>query len=470
MKKSYKITFFYLVSFLITIYLFLAFGEKLKRDNEALKYLKSLFSYEQKQTIKKYFFPYKYSSELNTLVKTYQKQIAFFEDEIYPQLVKLELSYNDSLDKLKITRSKIKLSNNQILNKYKIEDGFVAGIHNLFPGSGYIDFYENRILVLSSRGILTYTDDIDENHYLKIIKTNINEYINIKQFEKKSWFSLKDLFIQDNKIFISYTEEIEENCWNTSVIYGDINLESIKFKKLFSANECVHSIKNIDNQFNALQSGGKIILFDDKNILLSIGDYRSRFLAQDRQSVNGKIIKINIESGNYKIISMGHRNPQGLYYDEKHGIIIEAEHGPMGGDEINLISVNKIKNNEILNYGWPVSSYGEHYGGKKAKKNIKDYEKYPLYKSHSEHGFIEPLKSFVPSIGIMSVVKVGEKKYVIGSAKTKALYFFELNEQNKIVNINKIEVYERVRDIKLKKNKLYLFLENTASIGVINLN
>ena len=70
----------------------------------------------------------------------------------------------------------------------------------------------------------------------------------------------------------------------------------------------------------------------------------------------------------------------------------------------------------------------------------------------------------------MSVVKVGEKKYVIGSAKTKALYFFELNEQNKIVNINKIEVYERVRDIKLKKNKLYLFLENTASIGVINLN
>ena len=188
MKKSYKITFFYLVSFLITIYLFLAFGEKLKRDNEALKYLKSLFSYEQKQTIKKYFFPYKYSSELNTLVKTYQKQIAFFEDEIYPQLVKLELSYNDSLDKLKITRSKIKLSNNQILNKYKIEDGFVAGIHNLFPGSGYIDFYENRILVLSSRGILTYTDDIDENHYLKIIKTNINEYINIKQFEKKVGF------------------------------------------------------------------------------------------------------------------------------------------------------------------------------------------------------------------------------------------------------------------------------------------
>ena len=97
MKKSYKITLFLLSLTLITIYLILNFGD--------LKYFKSLFSYQQKQVIKKYFFPYKYSSELLLLTEEYQKKIDFFEDEIYPNLVKLELSYNDSLNNLKITRS-----------------------------------------------------------------------------------------------------------------------------------------------------------------------------------------------------------------------------------------------------------------------------------------------------------------------------------------------------------------------------
>jgi len=167
---------------------------------------------------------------------------------------------------------------------------------------------------------------------------------------------------------------------------------------------------------------------------------------------------------------MGHRNPQGLYYDKENNFIIEAEHGPKGGDEINLIEIDMINGNEILNYGWPVVSAGEHYRGSKEK-----YEKYPLYKSHSEHGFIEPLISFVPSISISEIVKIEKNKYVVSSMgrnrdEDRSLYFFELNSEKKIINLEQVKVFERIRDLSFKNNKLYLFMEDTASIGVISLN
>ena len=54
--------------------------------------------------------------------------------------------------------------------------------------------------------------------------------------------------------------------------------------------------------------------------------------------------------------------------------------------------------------------------------------------------------------------------------KDKSLYFFELNKAKEIINLERVEVGERVRDLRFNNNQLYLFMENTASIGVINLN
>ena len=124
-----------------------------------------------------------------------------------------------------------------------------------------------------------------------------------------------------------------------------------------------------------------------------------------------------------------------------------------------------------LNYGWPIVSAGEHYRWKdRSKPKPVQYEEYPLYKSHTKHGFIEPLKEFTPSIGISEITKIGKNRYVTSSMKDKSLYFFELDNQKKIINLNRVEVFERIRDLRFKDNKLYLFLENTATIGVISLN
>jgi hypothetical protein len=393
-----------------------------------------------------------------------------FQDSFGPFALSLELYRKEIASDIEVNKTVINLSDNLIMEKFVLLSGFYYGINTQYPGSGFIDFHEDNIIVLSSRGVLAFREEInDDKDSFKQIKNNINEFIGLKQFQKKNWFSIKDILIFNNQVFISYTEEIKEDCWNTSIVYGNMDYENIQFKRLFSPKECVHSANNVDKQFNALQSGGKIISLDNNHILFSTGEYRSRYLAQDKQSVNGKLIRINISNNDYEIISMGHRNPQGLYFDKNNNFILETEHGPQGGDEINLININNSLQNEIPNYGWPISSAGEHYGGR-SEENTIIYEKYPLHNSHSEYGFKDPLKSFVPSIGISEIVKIAPNKYVLGSMKDKSIYFFELSDQKELINLVRVEVFERIRDLKFKNNQLFLFLENTASIGVINLD
>tara|TARA_B100000902_G_scaffold202305_1_gene192807 strand:- start:703 stop:2133 length:1431 start_codon:yes stop_codon:yes gene_type:complete len=445
--------------------------------NNKFQNLKLLVNDEQRQLIKKYIFPYKYISQqqktidripgLEKSITNYTKSIGgILKPEM---LLNLELSKKESGEDITINLlEKIKLSKNLSLKKYQLQSGFYYGINNSFPGSGFLDFYEDNVIILSSRGILAFKKDL-ENHEenLKQIKNNIHEITNYSDLTK--WFSLKDIFIFKNKVFISHTAEIKKDCWNIEILFAEMNFRNMEFKKIFSSNECIHSTNNIDQEFNGGQSGGRMVSFDDNHILLSIGDFRSRFLAQDKKSINGKIIKVNIYDGKHEVISMGHRNPQGLIFDKENNFILETEHGPQGGDEINLIDVNKVNKGKIQNYGWAISSAGEHYLGK-IDTNKKKYEKYPLYKSHNEYGFIEPLKSFVPSIGISEIVKIGHNKYVVSSMRDMSLYFFEINEKKQIINLNRVEVFERVRDLKFKNNQLLLFMEDTASIGVINLN
>ena len=152
--------------------------------------------------------------------------------------------------------------------------------------------------------------------------------------------------------------------------------------------------------------------------------------------------------------------------DNYNEYVIFTEHGPRGGDEINLLPLEIINKEIKPNYGWPISSYGVHY-----KPEMPDTKKYPLYKSHKEHGFIEPIKFFTPSIGISEIVGINPKKriYAVSSLKDHGLYFIFLNKMNQIYKTDRLSVNERIRDLIFYKNKLYLFLEDTGSIGIINL-
>ncbi len=433
--------------------------------NNKFQKLITILQLDEKQRffIKKYFFPYKLIDQQQQ--KMFDQNVKLSEqknliNKLGPYLSYLEIDKKESGTPIKLTSDVVKLSNNKILNKFRLNSGFYDGIHELMPGSGYIDFYNDKILVMSSKGIIAYTDDLNKEELVQI-KNNIDEFININQFKKYKAASIKDILIFNQKIFVSYTHEIKKNCWNTSLVYGDVNFKEIYFEELFTSEKCLVPQ-------NMWSSGGRIVKLGKNSILLSVGEYLVSHLAQEVNTINGKIIKININNNEHEIISMGHRNPQGLFFDKTNNFILETEHGPQGGDEINLIKIDVIKDGKIQNYGWPISSYGEHYGGKSAKSNIENYKKYPLYKSHSEYGFIEPLKSFQPSIGISEIEKIGENEYVVSSLKDKALYFFSLDVQKNIIDLKRVEVFERIRDIKFKNQKLYLFLETSPSIGMID--
>tara|TARA_B100000965_G_scaffold393079_1_gene403407 strand:- start:2834 stop:4201 length:1368 start_codon:yes stop_codon:yes gene_type:complete len=451
--------FFYII-ILITFALYFTISFTI--GNNSLTTLKSYVSSENKFLIKKFFFPYNYISKLENEILRNKSRGTI--SELFFAVIK-ELDFKESLKDFKTGKKKeVKLSNGKTLVKYRLLN-FHAGINHTIPGTGYIDFYNDNIFILSARGILGYSKNIGNEITFKQIKNNLNDFIGVEQFYKYSWFSFKDLLIHDDTIFVSFTEEIKEDCWNTSIVSGKLDYDIVNFSKLFSSKNCIHSINNIDKEFNAHQSGGRIVILDDNHVLLSIGDYRSRFLAQDKNSVNGKIIKINLDDKSYKPFSMGHRNPQGLFFDKKNNIILETEHGPKGGDEINLISLDELNNDNIPNYGWPIASAGEHYRDPNGDK----YEKYPLYNSHIKYGFIEPLKSFVPSIGISEIVKIDHKKYAVGSLSKRKIYFFELDNENKIIELEEIEIFERIRDLKFYDKKIFLLLEDTPSIGMISL-
>ncbi len=367
-----------------------------------------------------------------------------------------------------------------------IGDRLLYGITNTIPGSGYLDIYEDNLILVSSIGIISYSkkplNAPKLGISLKQVDSNLGDFIGLEQFKKSrhfddpkynwlkgGWYSIKDIEIFDGDIYVSYTKEVEDNCWNTSLLAAKMNYDYINFSTIFSSDECVNEYDNIDDEYNAHQSGGRIINLDNETVIFSIGDFRSRYRAQTEKSIFGKILKINKNNKNYQVISMGHRNPQGLYYNKEGNFLLEAEHGPEGGDEINII---KLDGAYVQNFGWPISSYGEHYGGKNAPHNKKKYEKYPLYKSHSEHGFSEPLKYFLPSIGISQIVGLKEdNQYVVASLKGLSLYFFEYDYKNKeqyFVDVKKFNIGERIRDMIYYNNKLYLYLEDTASLAEIS--
>lgn len=182
---------------------------------------------------------------------------------------------------------------------------------------------------------------------------------------------------------------------------------------------------------------------------------------------------------------MGHRNPQGLYYDKEKNILIFTEHGPKGGDEINI---NMDIKNGIKNYGWPVASYGLPYNefnlNDEAEKKIANFAKF--YKSHSDYGFVEPIKFFNPAIGISEIIKVNKKfnkkstnDFFVASFGQNidegdlSVHHFRFNEDfSKILLHDIIPLKERIRDmIYIEKiNKVILLLESSASLSIMSLN
>ena len=399
------------------------------------------------------------------------------EKDFYLNLVS---KYSNKLYFKKIEQSKLNI--NQKNYSFKKFQTFYLRTSK-FPnssGNAYLGYKNNSLFLVSGDGIFLSIDfkQFDNDEFdAAVIKTNIKDLIKFEKFYDKSPYGIKDLLIHEDFLFVSYSNEKRKDCFNTSIIYAKLNSDFLDFKEFFDPQDCV-SIKNKFGKFTAHSSGGRMVSFDEKNIILTSGEYGYASHAQDKKNLFGKIINININTKKIKILSMGHRNAQGLIFDKKNNLIINTEHGPQGGDEINF---NFIEENKIKNFGWPISSYGEHYGFSKRNDEHILYKKAPLHKSHIDYGFEEPFKYFTPSIAISQIVEISEflktknKYYIIGALGKKnkknqmSIHFMEIDKKE-IKSYEVLEIKERVRDIIFIKelNKIVLFLETSGSIAIID--
>jgi glucose/arabinose dehydrogenase len=152
---------------------------------------------------------------------------------------------------------------------------------------------------------------------------------------------------------------------------------------------------------------GSRIAFDGAgHLFFSVGDRGVRPNAQNLSTHAGSILRLDL-NGNVpednpfvhqtgalpEIWSYGHRNPQGMFYDRNQQRLWSIEHGPRGGDEINLILPG-------LNYGWPIISYGKEY-----------WNPLPVGEGTEKEGMEQPVKFYVPSIAPGSLIAYSGKAF-----------------------------------------------------------
>lgn len=219
------------------------------------------------------------------------------------------------------------------------------------------------------------------------------------------------------------------------------------------------------------QHWGSRISFDDQgHLFFSIGDRGNREVnPQDITRDGGKIYRLNLdgtiptdnpfiadENARKAIYSYGHRNPQGMVTHPSTGEIWVHEHGPRGGDEINVIKAGK-------NYGWPVITYGINYSG----TTITDLT--------AKEGLEQPLYYWLPSIAPSGMAFSSSNIYpdwkgnlFVGSLKFEYLERLEL-KNNQVVKREKVlDSIGRIRNVEEGPDGyLYLGVEGKGILKII---
>jgi aldose sugar dehydrogenase len=193
--------------------------------------------------------------------------------------------------------------------------------------------------------------------------------------------------------------------------------------------------------YSGVAGGGRMLLRGD-DLYLTAGDYNqdtvfmhSKPEAQNPDTDFGKILKIDLRTGVKTRISMGHRNPQGLTITAS-GTMYSTEHGPQGGDELNLIVAGK-------NYGWPVTTFGAHYGS----------YTWPYGGPDIRTDFEKPVFAWVPSIGVSNLIELTnfhpawDGDLLVESLRAQSLFRLRRDGEGRVVYSEPVLLGERLRDI-----------------------
>jgi glucose/arabinose dehydrogenase len=191
-------------------------------------------------------------------------------------------------------------------------------------------------------------------------------------------------------IYLSYSDPGPDGSAMTAVVRGKLkDGQFVEQQTLFKAPVELYRTGTVHF--------GSRFVFDNGYLFFSIGERGQKDDAQDLSRPNGKVHRI-FDDGRVPddnpfvgkagalatIWSYGHRNPQGLARDPATGLLYDVEHGPRGGDELNVVKKG-------ANYGWPVITYGMNYDGT------------PITNLTAKEGLEQPVTYWVPSIAVSSI-------------------------------------------------------------------
>ncbi len=291
------------------------------------------------------------------------------------------------------------------------------------------------------------------------LKSNSVEYLDgVPTVLSEGQGGLLDVAVNDNQLYFTYSKPVQGGSATTLASAQIRNNQLINWKDLLitsSVNENVHHY-------------GSRIAINDQHLYLSIGDRGVRENAQDLSNHAGKILRLNLDGSIPKdnpfvgtnkaldeIWSYGHRNPQGLVWDQQEQRLWAIEHGPRGGDEINLIK-------EGANYGWPVISYGKEYWG-------------PFDVGEGTHkaGMEQPIKYYVPSIAPSDLViykgdifKSWTGSLLTGALQGKHINKVSLNQDLRVDSEERLLAHlkQRVRSLLIGKQGRVYFSTDQGNI------
>ncbi len=197
-------------------------------------------------------------------------------------------------------------------------------------------------------------------------------------------------FADNQIIYLSYAKgRDEDNRSSTAIARARLEDNAlVDLEDIFIANSWSASPTNF---------GGRMVFGNDGKLYMTIGERQEETRAQDMMDHGGKVIRLNpdgsvpqdnpfagIDGALPEIYALGIRSPQGLTMHPDTGALWENEHGPLGGDEINIIEAGR-------NYGWPLATFGL------------DYDGFPFTEETEGEGLEQPFMYWIPSIAISGI-------------------------------------------------------------------
>ena len=227
------------------------------------------------------------------------------------------------------------------------------------------------------------------------------------------------------------------------------------WRTLFDAEPCMSP-----GSYSGLHAGGRIAADGPGVLLIVVGDHLLEHLPQDPGSHIGKLVRVTIESGEAEILASGFRNPQGLARDAD-GNLWATEHGPQGGDELNLLEFG-------ANYGHPVVNYGVQYGG------FINSRQRDIVGMHE--GYVKPRFAWVPSIAVSALIVNDERWFPLwkddllaGSLAGHSLFRIR-RDGTDVQYIERIEVGYRIRDLTMMPDGRIALLQDGGRVHFISLS